>query len=77
VTDWESGRPALPPRLLDVPALAAYLGGLSADTVRDLDARGVLTPARVHIPGAAGQVLRKVLFDREQVDRLIAGWRQA
>jgi len=75
--DSESGRryAALPPRLLDVAATGAYLGGLADDTVRELDASGVLTPARVLIPSRAGQPLRKVLFDRETLDRLVVGWR--
>jgi hypothetical protein len=63
------------PRLLDVAATAAYLGGLGEDTVRELDASGVLTPARVKIPGRDGQPMRKVLFDRLELDRLVAGWR--
>ena len=54
---------------------AAYLGDLGEDTVRELDASGVLTPARVKIPGRGGQPLRKVLFDRLELDRLVAGWR--
>src|SRR5437660_1073376 len=75
--DSESGRPApaLPPRLLDVAATGAWLGGLADDTVRELDASGVLTPARVQIPGPDGRPLRKVLFDVEVLARLIAGWR--
>jgi hypothetical protein len=61
-------------RLLDVAMTAAYLGGLGEDTVRELDASGVLTPARVLIPGQGGQTLRKVLFDRLVLDRLVGGW---
>ena len=72
--DSQSGWPTLAPRLLDVPALAAYLGGLSTDTVRELDASGVLSSARVKIPGRGGEPLRKVLFDRAAIDRLVGGW---
>jgi hypothetical protein len=74
--DSESGRPALHERrLLDVAMAASYLGDLGEDTVRELDARGVLTPARVKIPGRGGQPIRKVLFDRLELDRLVSGWR--
>ena len=74
--DSQSGRPSLDERrLLDVTMAAAYLGDLGEDTVRELDASGVLTPARVKIPGRGGQPLRKVLFDRLELDRLVAGWR--
>jgi hypothetical protein len=63
-------------RLLDVAQTAAYLGGLSDDTVRELDYSGVLTPARVMIPADKhGRPIRKVLFDRLVLDRLISGWR--
>ena len=40
-------------------------GGLGDDTVREMDASGVLTPARVRLPAGTGRQLRKVLFDRE------------
>jgi hypothetical protein len=75
--DSESGRPTplTERRLLDVPMLGAYLGGLGEDTVREMDASGVLTAARVRLPAANGRELRKVLFDREVIDRLVAGWR--
>ena len=75
--DSQSGRPTAltERRLLDVAMTAAYLGGLGEDTVRELDASGVLTPARVLIPGQRGQALRKVLFDRLVLDRLVGGWK--
>jgi hypothetical protein len=57
-----------------VALAAAYLGGLGEDTVRELDASGVLTPARVVIP-INGRPMRKVLFDRAVLDRLVDGWR--
>jgi hypothetical protein len=70
--DSQSGRL---PRLLDVQATANYLGGLDTGTVRELDASGVLAPARVLVRGPDGRPLRKVLFDVEVLDRLVAGWR--
>jgi hypothetical protein len=64
----------LAPRLLDLDATAAYLG-CSPWTVRDLEAAGVL--ARVRVPLPNGGELRKVLFDREDLDRHIAVWKEA
>jgi len=61
-----------PPRLLDLDAGAAYLA-LSPWTVRDLIAAGIL--ARVRIPLPNGGELRKVLLDREDLDRLVAAWK--
>lgn len=65
--------PALcPPRLLDLDTSAAYLA-VSPWTVRDLIAAGTL--ARVRIPLPNGGELRKVLLDRDDLDRLVAGWK--
>lgn len=55
------------PRLLDVKDAAAYLG-VSPWTIRDLDAAGTLK--RVRIAGRQSD-LRKLLFDRADLDRLI------
>ena len=77
-SDSQSGRPTAltERRLLDVAQAAAYLGGLGEDTVRELDASGVLTAARVVIPAnKTGRPMRKVLFDRQALDRLVDGWR--
>jgi excisionase family DNA binding protein len=63
---------ACPPRLLDVDAAAAYLG-VSSWTVRDLDAAGVLPRVRVPLPN--GGELRRLLFDRADLDRLIDVWK--
>ncbi len=41
--------------------------------MRDLDAAGVLKRVRVPLPN--GGELRKVLFDREDLDQLIARWK--
>jgi len=60
-------------RLLELDAAAAYLG-LSVWTVRDLDAAGVLR--RVRIPRPNGGELRKVLYDRADLDRLIDAWKE-
>ena len=77
VQDSESGRPSPVPlterRLLDVAGLAAYLS-MAEDTIRELDASGRLSAARVRVPTANGRELRKVLFDRLAVDRLVVGW---
>lgn len=62
------------PRLLDLPRTAAYLG-VSPWTVRDLEAAGVLRRVRVPLPG--GGELRKILFDRLDLDRLIDVWKDA
>jgi hypothetical protein len=52
-----------------VPAAAAYLGGLSTWTIRDMLAAGVLRRVTVPLPGGRG--LRRVLIDREDLDRLV------
>ena len=60
------------PRLLNLSATAAYLG-LSEWTVRDLEAAG--TVARVRIPMPNNGELRKLLFDRTDLDHLIETWK--
>lgn len=62
------------PRLLDLPTAAQYLG-LSPWTVRDLEAAGSLQRVRIPLPHAGE--LRKLLFDRVDLDRLIDGWKDA
>src|SRR5262245_11007923 len=59
-------------RLLDLSAAASYLS-CSPWTIRDLEAGGVLPRVRVPLPN--GGELRKLLFDREDLDRLIAAWK--
>jgi hypothetical protein len=59
-------------RLLSLPDTAAYLG-VSEWTVRDLEAAGVLSRVRVPLPN--GRELRKLLFDRTDLDRLIETWK--
>jgi hypothetical protein len=58
-------------RLLDVDAAATYLG-VSPWTIRDLEAAGTLK--RVRVPLRGGE-LRKLLFDRADLDRLIEVWK--
>jgi hypothetical protein len=62
----------LVPRLLDLDAAAAYLS-MSPWTVRDLEAKGVLPRVRVPLP--QGGELRKLLFDKADLDRLIGAWK--
>jgi len=58
---------------LDLPSTASYLG-LSAWTIRDLEAAGVFPRVRVPLP--RGGELRKLLFDREDLDRLVTSWKE-
>lgn len=62
------------PRLLDLHTAAAYLG-VSEWTARDLEAVGTLSRVRIPLPNAGE--LRKLLFDRADLDRLIDGWKDA
>jgi hypothetical protein len=61
-------------RLLDLQQTAQYLG-VSPWTIRDLEASGVIP--RVVIPLSNGRELRKLLFDRADLDRLIERWKLA
>jgi hypothetical protein len=56
------------PRLLDVNAAAAYLS-ISPWAVRDLEAAGELP--RVRLPLGGRGDLRRLLFDRRDLDRLV------
>jgi hypothetical protein len=58
----------VPPRLLDLPAAAAYLG-VSTWTVRDLEAGGMLKRVRLPLPN--GGEVRKLLFCKEDLDCLV------
>ena len=60
------------PRLLDLKGAAAYLG-VSPWTIRDLEANGTLR--RVNVPLGMGKDLRKLLFDREDLDQLVDLWK--
>ena len=61
------------PRLLDLHAAALYLT-VSEWTVRDLEAAGTI--ARVRIPLSNNGELRKLLFDRVELDCLIENWKE-
>jgi hypothetical protein len=60
------------PRLLDLHTAAAYLG-VSEWTVRDLEAAGTVPRVRVPLPNSGE--LRKLLFDRVDLDRMIDSWK--
>jgi hypothetical protein len=68
----ELAQRSIGPRLLDLDAAAAYLS-VSPWTVRDLEAAGVLLRVRVPLPD--GRELRKLLFDKADLDRLIGRWK--
>jgi Helix-turn-helix domain len=59
-------------RLLGLQQAARYLG-VSPWTVRGLEASGVIP--RVLIPLPNGRELRKLLFDKADLDRLIESWK--
>ena len=66
-------------RLLDLPTAAAYLG-VSLWAIRDLEAAGTLSRVRVPLPPdrrgrRRGGELRKLLYDRADLDRLIDRWK--
>ena len=61
------------PRLLDVEAASQYLG-VSTWVTRALVDAGTLK--RVRLPMPDGRDLRKLLFDRADLDRLIDGWKE-
>ncbi len=61
-------------RLLDLHSAAAYLG-VSEWTIRDLEASGTVPRIRIPLPNAGE--LRKLLFDREDLDQLIHRWKDA
>jgi hypothetical protein len=66
---------AVPPRLFDLDAAGAYLGGLSRDAVERLVNAGVLSV--VKIPGGrTGDCVRRVLVDRLELDELVTRWRE-
>jgi hypothetical protein len=65
---------ALEPKLLSLASTARYLD-LAPWTVRELEWAGVLLRVRVPLPG--GRQLRKILFDRDDLDRLIRTWKDA
>lgn len=69
------GRPEDVPRLLDVKATAAYLGGISPWTVRALVADGHLLPVRLPSVRHRKEQGRRLLFDRADLDAAIVAWK--
>jgi hypothetical protein len=63
---------AVSPRLMDLDGTSRYLA-ISSWSVRDLEAAGILRRVRVPLPG--GAELRKLLFDRVDLDELIVRWK--
>ncbi len=68
----ERAKNRVSPCLLSVEDTACYLG-VSPRTIRDLEAAGVLTNGRIPLPN--GGELQKLLFDREDLDKLVEGWK--
>jgi predicted site-specific integrase-resolvase len=73
--DRGSGSPAIPPRLLNLRQMAQYLG-CSYWTARDYVLAGYLPvvelpPLRPREGERARKTLRRVLVDREDLDRFI------
>ena len=62
------------PRLLDLRVSAGYLG-LSEWTIRTLEQQGILKRVRIPLPNQ-GEV-RKLLFDKSDLDKLIEVWKDA
>jgi hypothetical protein len=60
------------PRLLDLHSASLYLG-ISEYTVRELESQGII--ARVRIPLPNHGELRKLLFDKQDLDRLVEHWK--
>jgi hypothetical protein len=65
---------AMTPRLFDLEQAATYLC-MSPWTVRELEAKRVLPRVRVPLPD--GGELRKLLFDKDDLDRLIEAWKDS
>ncbi len=64
---------ATAPRLLDLEGASLYLA-VSLWTIRDMVASGELK--RVRLPLTKEKSLRKLLFDREELDRVIESSRE-
>ena len=64
--------PPLDPRLFDLAQAARYLS-VSPWTIRSLEWAGVLHRVRIPLPNH--RELRKLLFDRTDLDRLIELWK--
>jgi hypothetical protein len=71
--DGTAVQTTIAPRLLDLHGAAGYLG-LSTWTVRDLEQSGILARVRIPLPNTGE--LRKLLFDRTDLDQLIERWKE-
>ena len=72
----DSGAPVAA-RLLDLASAAAYLA-VSPWSLREWEALGVIRRVRVPLPitqKRRGGELRKLLFDRQDLDRLVEAWK--
>lgn len=63
---------AIAPRLMGLEQAALYLG-VSPWTLREWETREILRRVRIPLPN--GRDLRKLLFDRADLDRLIEVWK--
>lgn len=61
------------PRLLDLPSGSKYIG-VKERKFRELVATGIIP--RVRVPDVGGGEVRKLLVDRQELDRLIESWRE-
>ncbi len=75
---WDNGEAlvvlTVSPRLLDLRNAARYLA-ISEWTVRDLEHAGVLPRIHIPMPRSHDGRMRKLLFDINDLDRLVAGWK--
>jgi hypothetical protein len=63
-------------RLMNLRQAGRYLG-LSYWSTRDLVAAGTIPSVRVPCPRARdGQVMRRILIDRQDLNRLIEAWKE-
>lgn len=65
---------ATTPRLLDVNQAAAYLG-ISTWTLREMVADKLVHPVRMPSTRRQGEVSRRLLFDRADLDALVEAWK--
>ena len=62
------------PRLLDLHGAAQYLG-VSVWTILELEAAGTISRVRIPLPNH--NELRKLLFCKEELDRLVDSWKDS
>ena len=73
-TQAQEANAPIDPRLLDLRGTAKYLS-VSEWTVRELEVGGILCRVRVPLPNNGE--LRKLLFDVQDLNRLIEGWKES